>query len=193
MFILLLFSGCFAQEDKIFDPDDNFQGAATMDFSSFFLGKLSTLLNKDILQTIAIMAEDIEGLKDKMKEMKEGIVSNEEKIVKNSNTIADVNLIAKRNSAQITSVSGQHETRIVNNIQRLNSMDNKMVDMKMNVVRNEEKIVQNSDTISDVNSIAERNSALITSVSEEIEQQQTLIMNNFFGSGKLNVCSSQNS
>ena len=30
-------------------------------------------------------------------------------------------------------------------------MNNKMVDMKMNVVRNEEKIVQNSDTISNVN------------------------------------------
>ena len=124
------------------------------------------------------MAEDIEEIRGNMKDMKEAIVTNKEKIFKNSNAIADVNFIAKRNSAQITSVSGQHETMIVNNIQRLNFMDNKMVDMKMNIVRNEGTIVENSDTISDVNSIVERNSAQITSVSEELEKQQAMIVNN---------------
>ena len=111
MFILLFFSCCFAQGGKIFDPDDIFQGAEIMDFSSFILRKLSTLLNKDLFETISNMAEDIEDLKDKMKEMKEAIVSKEEKIVKNSNTIADVNIIAQRNSAQITSVSEKVEKR----------------------------------------------------------------------------------
>ena len=127
MFILLFFSCCFAHGEEILDPDDNiFQGAEITDFSSLILRKLSAVLNKDILQNILNIAEDIEGIKDKMKDMKERIVNNEEKIVKNSNNIADINFNAKRNSAQITSVSGQHETRIVNNIQRLNSLDNKM-------------------------------------------------------------------
>ena len=134
------------------------------------------MLNNDILQKISNMAEDIEEIKGEMKDMKEAIVSN--KIVKNSNTIADVNFITKRNSAKITSLSGQHETKIVNNTQRLNFMENKMVDMKMNIVRNEGKIDENSDTISDVNSIVERNSALITIVSEELEKQQAMIVNN---------------
>ena len=144
----------------------------------FYYKKLSTVLNNDILQKISNMAEDIEEIRGNMKDMKEAIVTNKEKIFKNSNAIADVNFIAKRNSAQITSVSGQHETMIVNNIQRLNFMDNKMVDMKMNIVRNEGTIVENSDTISDVNSIVERNSAQITSVSEELEKQQAMIVNN---------------
>ena len=45
------------------------------------------------------MAEDIEEIKGMMNDMKEAIVSNKEKIVKTSNTIADVILIVKRNSA----------------------------------------------------------------------------------------------
>ena len=56
MFILLLFPCCFAQGGTIFDPDDNIQGAEIKDlssFMSFITRKLSTVLNNDILQTLA--------------------------------------------------------------------------------------------------------------------------------------------
>ena len=76
MFILLLFPCCFAQGGTIFDPDDNIQGAESMDlssFMSFIIRKLSTVLNNDILQKISNMAEDIEEIKGEMKDMKEAI------------------------------------------------------------------------------------------------------------------------
>ena len=62
---------------------------------SFITRKLSTVLNNDILQKISNMAEDIEEIKGMMNDMKEAIVSNKEKIVKNSNTIADVSLLSR--------------------------------------------------------------------------------------------------
>ena len=57
-------------------------------------------------------------------------------------------------------------------------MDNKMVDMRVKIISNEEKNVENSNTISNVNSVVEEHSALITSVSEQVEQQQAMIKNN---------------
>ena len=58
---------------------------------------------------------------------------------------------------------------IENNIQRLDSLATKMAEMediKGEIENMEEEIVQNSDTISNVNITAEKNSAQITSVSE---------------------------
>ena len=64
---------------------------------------------------------------------------------------------------------------MVNNIQRLNSMEAKITDMKVNIARNNEKIVKNSDTISDVHATAERHSAQTTSMSEKVQEQETSI------------------
>ena len=50
-----------------------------------------------------------------------------------------------------------------------------MTDMKMNIVRNKEKIIKNSDTIADVHATAERNSAQTTSMSEKVQEQETSI------------------
>ena len=99
--------------------------------------------------------------------MKEKLNKHEGVKVKNSDTIAE------RNSYQITRVFEQHETRILNNIQRLNSMNNKMVDIKVKIVQNGGNIVENSSIISDVKSGAERNSAQITSVSEKVEKRSS--------------------
>ena len=157
MFILLFFSCCFAQGETTFDQDgENFSSQDSKNLEKI-LRKLSVMLNNDIHERMSNIEADLKDLKEKL---------------------ADVYSIAERNFAQINSVSEQHETRILNNIQRLNSIDNKMVDMKVKLARNERKIVKNSNTISDVNSKVERNSAQVTSVSEEVEQRQAMIVNN---------------
>ena len=118
--------------EQIFDRDDKISPVAEITDSNQqdgknveeILRKLSEALNNDIHQRISIIVADMVDMKEKI----------------------------NKNSADITSVSEEHETMIVNNIQRLNSMDNKMVDMKVKIARNEEKIDKNSNTISDVNS-----------------------------------------
>ena len=155
-----------AQEEKVFDKED--QNNTVEDI----LRKLSAVLNNDLRHTISSTRADIVDLKDKMGEfaeikvemaemkneivdMKEYIASNERNIVQNSDSIAE------RNSSQITSMSEefkqqramieslssssqQHENMMVNNIQRLNIMTTKLVDMKVKSVSNEGKIVENS-------------------------------------------------
>ena len=200
--IALFFSCSYAQEEEIFDQDDNiFLGDNFMDLSSGsgeepssensnsnleeILRELSAVLTNDLRHGISKIQVDMKDLKEKMadisdlknemKKMNENIVRNEAKI--------------ERNSAQITSVSEQQETMIVNNIQRLNFMDNKMADIKLKMVRNEEgeiskkfdTIFHMNSTISDVNLSIEEHSALINSMSEMVEQQQAMIENNVKG------------
>ena len=156
--LVLFFPCCLSHGEQIFDRDDKISPVAEITDSNQqdgknveeILRKLSEALNNDILQRISKIEEKI-----------------------------------NKNSADITSVSEEHETMIVNNIQRLNSIDNKMVDMKVKIVRNKEKIDENSNTISVVNSTisgvdlsVEKHSVEITRVSEELEQQQTMIANN---------------
>ena len=167
MLLLLFFSHCFSQGEH-FDFDPSSQDGKNLED---ILRKLIALLNNDIHEKISNIEADIE-------DMKENIARNEGKITKNSDTLADVYSNAERNSAQITSVSEQHEAMIFNNIQRLNSMDNTMVDMEVKIISNQEKNVENSNTISNINSLVEEHSALITSVSEQVEEHQTMIVNN---------------
>ena len=140
LIIALFFSCSFAQEEEIFDQDDNiFSGdeLMVMELGSGsgeepssedndninledILRELSAVLNNDLRQAIFNLQADMKDMKDKMadiselrnemKKMNENLVTNEVKI--------------ERNSAQITTVSEQQETMIVNNIQRLNFMDN---------------------------------------------------------------------
>ena len=215
MLCFFFFACCFAQEEKIFGLGDNlFPREEIMDFDSEpedvhnvekILIKLSSMLNKDLQQTISKIIGEMVNMKEKMAdmmdkmaemsvikekmdamgEMKEKIVQLKEWIDENSETISNVNStisdlvsVAKKNSAQLeqqgsrieslTSSDQQHETKIVNNIQRLNSMTNKIGDMGQ--IR--ENIEKNSVIISVVNSTAERNSAQISSMSEEVEQQE---------------------
>jgi len=176
--IALFFSCSYAQEEEIFDQDDNiFLGDNLMDLSSGSgeepsseisnnnleenLRELSALLNNDLRQAISNIQADMKEMKNEMSKITENIVGNEVKI--------------ERNSAQITSVSEQQETMIVNNIQRLNFMDNKMADImvKMDEISiNSDKISHMNSTVSDVHLRVGRHSALMTSVSEEVEQQQ---------------------
>ena len=168
MFILLFFSHCFAQEETNFDFDPSSQDGRNLED---ILRKLIAVLNKNINERIFNIEADIE-------KMKEILVRNEGKITKNYDTIGDFYSYAERNSAHITSMSEQYETMILNNIHRLNSLDNKIVDMKVKIISNHLLNLQNSNTISTVNSVVKEHSALITSVSKEVEQQQTMILNN---------------
>ena len=121
-----------------------------------------------------------------MRDLQQMIFEIQANITKNSDTLYDVNSTIsivkstiEKNSAQVTSVSTEVEQQIskiesctssaqkqeymmVNNIQRLNSMDTKIADLKVNMGRNEGKIVKNTEMISDVKS----------SLSEVAEQQQ---------------------
>ena len=186
-----------AQEEKVFDKED--QNNTVEDI----LRKLSAVLNNDLRHTISSTRADIVDLKDKMGEfaeikvemaemkneivdMKEYIASNERNIVQNSDSIAE------RNSSQITSMSEefkqqramieslssssqQHENMMVNNIQRLNIMTTKLVDMKVKSVSN------------DVQSTIDSNSALIASVSEDLEQKQAMIEDNIERLGSMTI------
>lgn len=64
------------------------------------------------------------------------------------------------------------ENMMVNNSQRLSSMDTKIEDINVKIVKNEGKIVKNTDSISDVKSIVEGHSAEISSLSEAEERQE---------------------
>ena len=110
---------------------------------------------KNRVETISKIQGDMVAMKNVMADMKNYIIRNERKIFMNYDRISDVNSsisnvnsTVERQSARINSMSEeveQQETRNVNNIKRLNSMDTEMVDMRG-------KIVQHSDTISDFNS-----------------------------------------
>ena len=189
--IFLFFHFCISDQDDNISPgleiNDPVENPSSQDRKSLeeILRKLSAVLTNDINERLSIIEADMVDMKENMVYMKEYIVRNEGKIVKNSDTIADVYSTAERNSAHITSVSEQHETRIVNNIQRLNFIDNKMVDMKVKIDSCEGKIVENSNTISGVNSaitdvysIVEKHSDQIASLSKDAEVQQAMIFNN---------------
>ena len=148
MLILLFCSCCFAQVETTFDQDGENPSPQDGKNLEVIVRKLSVMLNNEIRERMSNIEADIEEVKGKL-------VRNEGMSVKNSDTIADVYSIAERNSAQITSVSEQHETRIRNNIQRLNSMDNKMVDMKVKLAKNEGKVVENSNRYTGWQSISE--------------------------------------
>ena len=62
------------------------------------------------------------------------------------------------------------ENMMVNNSQ--SSMDTKIEDINVKIVKNEGKIVKNTDSISDVKSIVEGHSAEISSLSEAEERQE---------------------
>ena len=127
-------------------------------------------------QTRAWMMRD---LKQMITEIQANITKNSDTLYDVNSTISNVKSTIEKNSAQITSVSKEVEQQIskiesctssaqkqeymmVNNIQRLNSMDTKIADLKVNMDRNEGKIVKNNEMISDVKS----------SLSEVAEQQQ---------------------
>ena len=181
MLFSLFFSCCFAQSvEKIFDQDDNIlPRSKLMDGNNVeeILKQLSGVLVNDLRQTSNIMADmqdmktemvkikdEFTDIKTEIADIKEYIVRNEGKIVDNSNTITEVNIIAERNSDQVN----KQDTLTMNNIQRLNSMTIKMVeivDIKDKMADMEDIIVKNSDNISDLNS----------SMSEEVKQQDARI------------------
>ena len=210
--IALFFSCSYAQEEEIFiDQDDNIldlssgsgEEPSSVDSVSNLeeiLRELSTLLNNDLRQAKAIsnIQADMKDMKDKMADISD---------LRNEMTKINENIVRKE--AKITSVSEQQETMIVNNIQRLNFMDNKIADIMVKIGRNEgeisknsdtishvkiemvdikekianleEKIVQNSYTIVEINSTAERNSAQITSVAETnsdiVDMKEKIVQN----------------
>ena len=137
MLFFLFYSYCFAQPvEKIVDQDDTIlPGAELMNlsFSSSqdgnnveeILKQLSAVLTYDLHQTQSIMA-DMKAIKTEMVKMKDEFNDIKEKIVDNSNTISEVNMIAERNSNQVN----QQEALTMNNMLRLNSMANKVVDIK---------------------------------------------------------------
>lgn len=168
MLLFCFFSCVFCQGEEIFNQDDNiFPGVEITDLGSGenpssgdennieeILRKLSAVLHNDLLQTISSIQEDMADMKNEVADMK------------------DVKSTVKSQSARISSLTEeleQQETRTVNN------MNTEVVDMKVKIVSNEGKIVQNSDTISDVHSTADVNSDQISSMSEELEQQKTVI------------------
>ena len=83
MLFVLLFSCCFAQEEKILDHDDNIiPGAEIVDLSSEenpppqegnsvgeILKKLGAELNKDLRKTMSVLLADMADMKEKMEEM----------------------------------------------------------------------------------------------------------------------------
>ena len=169
MLFFLFYSCCFAQPvEKIIDKDDSIlPGDELMDLTfpssqdgnnvEEILKQLSAVLTNNLRQTSNIMGDmkdiktEMVKMKDEFTDIKEHIVRNVRKIVDNSNTLFGVNMIAERNSDQVD----QQGALTMNNIQRLNSMATKMVeivDIEDKMANIKEIIVKNYETISYVNS-----------------------------------------
>ena len=103
MLFVLFFPCCFSHGEQIFDRD----------------GKISPVAE------ITDSTQDGKNVEEILRKLSEAL--NNDILQRISNIEEKIN----KNSADITSVSEEHETMIVNNIQRLNSMDNKMVVKKL--------------------------------------------------------------